>query len=258
VRRPDPRPCECCAAGRFDLCRNGEYSERGIKGLDGYGSERWRIEPDYAVRLDPALERVGVLIEPTSVVVKAWDEIDATLARTCVTARTAVITGAGPIGLLAALLAVQRGLKTHVLDIVTEGPKPELVSDLGATYHSAPLPDTGLRPDVVVECSGVGRVVFEAISATAAPGVVCLTGVSAAGRRIEIDAGALNRSMVLENDHVLGSVNAAHRHYALAATALAAADHRWLERLITRRVALDDAPDALAGGSDDIKVVVEF
>ena len=47
VRRPDPLPCECCAAGRFDLCRNGDYTERGIKALDGYGSERWRVEPEY-------------------------------------------------------------------------------------------------------------------------------------------------------------------------------------------------------------------
>jgi threonine dehydrogenase-like Zn-dependent dehydrogenase len=258
VRRPDPQPCECCAAGRFDMCRNGEYTERGIKRLDGYGSERWRIEPEYAVRLDPALGRVGVLMEPTSVVAKAWDEIDAVFSRRCARPRSAVITGAGPIGLLAALLAVQRDLDTHVLDLVTDGPKPQLVTDLGATYHTDPLPDTGLQPDVVVECTGVGRVVFDALRATAAPGVVCLTGVSPAGRKITVDAGALNTTMVLENDIVLGSVNAAHHHYELAAAALARAGHDWLERLITRRVPLEDAPELLEPGHDDIKAVIEF
>ncbi|RKQ90223.1 threonine dehydrogenase-like Zn-dependent dehydrogenase [Solirubrobacter pauli] len=258
VRRPDPQPCECCAAGRFDLCRNGEYTERGIKAIDGYGSERWRVEPEYAVRLDPSLERVGVLIEPTSVVAKAWDELDAIYGRLCARPRTAVITGAGPIGLLAALLAVQRGLETHVLDVVSDGLKPELVDRLGATYHAEPLPKTGLRPDVVVECTGVGQVVFDAMACTAAPGVVCLTGVSPKGRSLEVDAGALNRALVLENDTVFGSVNAAHRHYRLAAEALQQADHTWLERLLTRRVPLEDAPSVLGASGDDIKVVIEF
>ena len=76
VRRPDPVPCACCARGEWDFCRNGRYTERGIKELDGYGSERWRVEPEFAVRLDPDLEDVGVLLEPTSVVAKAWEQIE--------------------------------------------------------------------------------------------------------------------------------------------------------------------------------------
>jgi glucose 1-dehydrogenase len=71
VRRPDPDPCACCAAGHWDMCRNGRYTERGIKGLHGYGAERWRVESEYCARLGPDLERVGVLLEPTSVVAKA-------------------------------------------------------------------------------------------------------------------------------------------------------------------------------------------
>ena len=55
VRRPDPVPCPNCAVGEWDMCRNGQYTERGIKQLDGFMSERWRIEPEYAVRIDPAL-----------------------------------------------------------------------------------------------------------------------------------------------------------------------------------------------------------
>ena len=64
VRRPDPVPCASCAAGEWDFCRNGEYTERGIKARHGYGSERWRIEPDFAVKLDPSLGLLGVLMEP--------------------------------------------------------------------------------------------------------------------------------------------------------------------------------------------------
>src|SRR5690348_2527021 len=102
VRRPDPVPCSCCAAGRWDLCRNGEYTERGIKSRHGYGSERWRVEPEFAVKIDPALEAFGMLVEPASILAKAWERIDSLASDGCATPETALITGAGPIGLLAA------------------------------------------------------------------------------------------------------------------------------------------------------------
>jgi hypothetical protein len=57
---------------------------------------------------------------------------------------------------------------------------------------------------------------------------------------------------------VLGTVNAAHGHYELAPGALARADRSWLERLITRRVGLADAPEALSSGDEEIKVVLVF
>ena len=83
----------------------------GSRSSHGFGSERWRIEPEFAVRLDAGLEDVGVLLEPTSVVAKAWEQIERIGARACFDARRVLVTGAGPIGLLAALLAVQRGLR---------------------------------------------------------------------------------------------------------------------------------------------------
>ena len=73
---PIPVPCANCAAGEWDMCRNGQYTERGIKELHGFGAERWRIEPDFAVKVDPALGHLGVLLEPASVVAKAWEHIE--------------------------------------------------------------------------------------------------------------------------------------------------------------------------------------
>ncbi|MFI7428084.1 glucose 1-dehydrogenase [Micromonospora sp. NPDC049836] len=258
VRRPDPVPCGACARGEFDMCRNGRYTERGIKELPGYGSELWTVETDYAVRLDPKLERVGMLMEPASVVAKAWEQVDRVGARSWYEPRTALVTGAGPIGLLAALLGVQRGLDVHVLDLADDGPKPAAVSALGATYHSRPVAEVTdkLHPDVVIEATGVGRVVVDAMGGTAAYGIVCLTGVSPGGRTIPVDAGATNRELVLENDVVVGSVNANLRHYAVAADALAAADPDWLAGLITRRVPLGRFAEALTARPDDIKVVL--
>jgi glucose 1-dehydrogenase len=257
VRRPDPVPCACCARGEWDFCRNGDYTERGIKERDGYGSERWRVEPEFAVRLDSDLEDVGVLLEPTSVVAKAWEQIDRIGGRACFDAQRVLVTGAGPIGMLAALLAVQRGYEVHVLDRVTDGPKPELVHRLGGTYHSGGVAEVGLV-DIVVEATGAGQIVLDALGATARNGVVCLTGVSSGDRTIDFDVGGLNRSMVLENDVVFGSVNANRRHYEDAAKALAEADRDWLRALITRRVPLERWQEALERRPDDVKVVVSL
>jgi threonine dehydrogenase-like Zn-dependent dehydrogenase len=101
-------------------------------------------------------------------------------------------------------------------------------------------------------------VVFGAIAATAPYGIVCLTGVSGGGRRITLDGGALNRELVLENDVVLGSVNANQRHFAAAADVLAGADDSWLERLVSRRVPLHQAGEAFEAQDGDVKVVVEL
>ena len=260
VRRPDPVPCGACAHGEFDMCRNGRYTERGIKELDGYGSQRWCVETDYAVRLDPDLVDVGMLMEPTTVVAKAWEQVRLVGDRAWFEPKRALITGAGPIGLLAALLSVQQGLDTHVLDRVTAGPKPGLVGGLGATYHHADIDEVAgkLQPDVVIEATGAGPLVFGAIANTGGYGIVCLTGVSPAGRTMKIDAGAVNRELVLENDAVVGSVNANLRHYHQAAEALAKADASWLAGLITRRVPLHKAADAFEPHDDDVKVIVDL
>ncbi len=259
VRRPDPEPCGACARDEWDMCRNGEYTERGIKEIDGYASERWTVPAKYAVGVPAQVGLAGVLTEPTSVVAKAWEQVDRVGERAWFEPERVLVTGAGPIGLLAALLGVQRGLDVHVLDRVEDGPKPDLVRSLGATYHSSSVSDVArqARPDVVIEATGVGQVVFDAMAETQSYGIVCLTGVSPRGRTLSVDAGSLNRELVLENDAVVGSVNANLRHYRAAADALAAADTAWLRRLITRAVPLEKAAEAFERGpGEDVKVVI--
>lgn len=258
VRKPDPVPCPNCAVGEWDMCRNGLYTEHGIKGLHGFCRERFGIKPEYAVKLEPSLEGVGVLIEPASIVAKAWEHIEKIGGRARWEPRRVLVTGAGPIGLLAALMGSQRGLEVHVLDRATEGPKPQLVRDLGAHYHASDVQSACGGADIVIECTGVGQLIFDAMQATAHNGVVCLTGISTGGRVLEVDMSALNRSLVLENDVVFGSVNANRRHYESAARALAAADHAWLERLITRREPLDRWHAALERRPTDVKTVIDF
>ncbi len=257
VRRPDPVPCGNCAVGEWDFCRNGQYTERGIKQHDGYLSERYRITPEYVVKVDASLGLLGVLLEPTSVVAKAWEQVDKIGHRAHWEPKTAIVTGAGPIGLLAALIGVQRGLEVHVIDQMATGKKPDLVQALGAHYHTGAIADAVDAPDVVVECTGVSSLVLDAMEHVGPGGVVCLTGVSSGGREVSVDEGALNRSMVLANESVVGSVNANRRHYEAGATALARADRSWLGELVSRTVPLERWQEALARTPDDVKVVVQ-
>jgi threonine dehydrogenase-like Zn-dependent dehydrogenase len=257
VRRPDPVPCSACAQDAWDMCRNGQYTERGIKERHGYGSELFRVEPEFLIKIDPKLGILGVLMEPTSVVAKAWEHVLRIGGREKGwQPQCALITGAGPIGLLAAMIGAQQGLSIHVLDRNPEGPKPELVRALGGTYHTKLASD--LRPDIVIECTGASSVVLDVLDRAAPDGVVCLTGVSSGGHKLPLDVGELNRDMVLQNNVVFGSVNANRRHYAAAADALAKADPKWLARLITRRVPLARWQEAFERRPDDIKVVLDF
>jgi threonine dehydrogenase-like Zn-dependent dehydrogenase len=260
VRRPDPDPCPACARGEFDMCRNGRYTERGIKEIHGYGSQLWTVEADYVVKLDPGLESVGMLLEPTTVVAKAWDHIERIGNRGWFGPKRVLVTGAGPIGQLAALLGVQRGLEVHVLDRLTDGLKPRLVEQLGAHYHHTSIPEVAreARPDIIIEATGAAQLVLDSMENNAAAGIVCLTGVSSGGHTIGIDAGQVNRQIVLENDVVFGSVNANRRHYEAGADALAKADRGWLEQLVTKRIPLERAAEAFQPGGDDIKVVLEL
>jgi glucose 1-dehydrogenase len=258
VRRPDPVPCANCAAGEWDMCRNGQYTERGIKQIDGYMSEHWRIEPDYAVKVDSSLGLLGVLLEPTTVVAKAWEAVLAVGHRSLWEPRTVLVTGAGPIGLLAALLGKQHGLDVHVLDRVESGPKPDLVRALGATYHTGGVATVGFEPDVIIECTGVGPVIGDSIQHVGPSGVVCLTGIGTGGRVGGLSLADVATEVVLRNKVVVGSVSANKRHWYKASEALNRADRGWLSRLISRCEPPENFTNALQRKPDDIKNVIQF
>lgn len=258
VRRPDPVPCACCAQGEWDMCTNGRFTERGIKALHGFAAERFTIEEEFAVKVDPELGVAGVLMEPASIVAKAWRRVDAFAAMSCSASERVLVTGAGPIGLLAALFARQRGLEVHVLDRVAEGPKPQLVKELGAEYHTGSVEEVLPGAEITIECTGVAPLIFPVILNAGPNGIVCLTGVSGHGQKIPVDVGAVNRDLVLENGVVFGSVNANRADYRAAADSLARADRGWLEALITREVPLSSWRSAYSKEGGDVKTVLRF
>lgn len=118
-----------------------------------FARERWRTDADALVVVDPELDELAVPLEPTTIVAKAWEQVDRIGARAFYDPEVVAVTGAGPVG----LLGVQRGLEVHVYDQVSDGPKPDLVRDLGATHHVDTLPESGVRPDVLVECTACRR-----------------------------------------------------------------------------------------------------
>ena len=258
VRRPDPVPCRACASGDWDFCQNGRYTERGITGRHGYGSQAWRLEPEFAVPVPAGLGHRGVLTEPASVVAKAWEQTARIAARGPSAGRIALVVGVGPIGLLAALLGVQRGYEVHVLDQVTGGPKPGLVTALGATYHHGPPGGLDLRPDVVLECAGASAMIVDLAAMTARGGVICLAGLADGHAVVPVDLDAVNSGLVLRNIAIFGTVSAARRHYLQAVDALSQADPAWLDGLLPRRVPLTAWPDALTRQPNDVKVTVDL
>ena len=248
VRRPDPVPCPACAVGEWDMCRNGQYTERGIKQIHGFMSERWRIEPEYAIKVDPCLGLLGVLLEPTTVIVKALEQVVFIGRRSFWEPRTLLVTGAGPIGLLAALAA--QDVRTRRSRPCPDGVRPEARFGPGLGCHLSLRfgPNrSALHPDVILECTGVGQVIAESIASDRRPvASVCLTGRRA--------WWCSHRGGHRQHGVFRSAEEQRHRRAASTPTSgtgtrrrkpLARADRSWLARLITRR----ERPGKLPAGA---------
>jgi threonine dehydrogenase-like Zn-dependent dehydrogenase len=252
VRRADPVPCASCASGQPDVCENGGFTERGITGRDGFGSERFRLEPDEALRVDPGLGLAGLLVEPASIVSKAWEKLDRSARRP---PARALVLGAGPIGLLAALLGAGRGYEVHVMDQLDRGPKPDQVRALGAIYHTSAA-SLGGGFAAVLECTGA--LLSEAVRQTAPGGTTCLIGEGEDRSVPVLGPGELTGELEMGNKTLVGTVSSNRRHFEAGHRALRQADPGWLAGLLGPFVALGDWRSAFAGDADRIKAVIDF
>jgi glucose 1-dehydrogenase len=270
--------CLPCAMNRPDMCRTGDYHERGIKGLDGYQTEIVVDRECYAVLVPPELEPVGVLIEPLSVAEKAIDEAvslqkarlpDAPATPAWLHGRRCLVAGIGPIGLLAALALGLRGAEVYGLDVVaSDSARPQWLAGIGGHYVDgrevpADRVDDRVGPmDLILEATGVASLEFNLLDALATNGVYVLTGVPGGNRPLDIQGAELIRRLVLKNQVMVGSVNAARDHFQLAVDDLGRGHLLWgnhLKTLITGRFPFRDYEKALHGHTvDEIKTVVEW
>jgi threonine dehydrogenase-like Zn-dependent dehydrogenase len=259
VRLPGHPPCAACAGGEWDMCQDGNHVERGITGSHGFAAEQWRIDPAYSVRIPDSLDHVGVLVEPASVVAKAWAHVDVIASRAASTsARRVLVTGAGTFGLLVGLLARQRGLPVDVFDKVAVGPKPGLVDALGGHYLTGDLAAACKEADIVFECTGSAAVVAQLLECARPNATICLIGIPSDALAPHLDAVGLATTLGRDNVVVFGTVNANRHHWTLGSAALAAADPQFLAGLITRRVPLSEWEQALPRRVEDVKVVIDL
>lgn len=270
--------CLPCAMNRSDMCRTGEYRERGIKGLDGYQAAYVLDKEQYIVRVPPELEALGVLAEPLSVAEKAVDEAvrlqcarlpDASATPDWLFGRRCLVVGLGPIGLLAALVLRLRGAEVYGLDVVDSGTaRPQWLTVIGGQYvdgRQVPpdqVDDSLGAMELIVEASGVAALAFNLLDALVPNGVCVLTGIPGGNRPVNIPGEELIRQFVLENQIMIGSVNAARDHFQMAVDDLAQAQLRWGDHaasLITHRHFYTDFASALSQHPpDEIKSVIEW
>lgn len=267
VRRPDPVPCRNCAADEWDMCLNGQYTERGIKGRHGFLAEFYVEAPKFLVRVPPELSPFAVLLEPLSIVEKAVEQTKRIQSRMVWQPQRAMVLGAGTIGLLAAMLLRLEDAEVHIYNRSEQKTKRDVTESMGANFICAEERrldhelEREIGPvDIVVEATGFSPLAFDAMDMVGPNGVVCLTGVSGGSRTLQIPADHLNLEMVLMNKVVFGTVNANRRHFEAGVRHLQEIEARWpgaLSRMITSRYPIERFHEALQRSSQDIKRVVE-
>ncbi len=277
VRRGCGR-CMPCQMNRSDMCQTGQYHERGIWGLDGYQTQLVVDKEQYVARVPPELESIGVLAEPLSVAEKAIDEAvrlqvarlpDAPAAPNWLLGKKCLVAGLGPIGLLAALALRLRGAEIYGLDIVDENTaRPKWLETIGGQYvdgRKVPpeqVDDKLGALDLIFEATGVAALAFNLLDALGPNGVYVLTGIPGGSRPLQLSGSELIRQLVLDNQVMVGSVNAARAHFQMAVDDLETAHLRWGDHvggLITHRFPYTDGLQALTSHpQDEIKTVIEW
>jgi threonine dehydrogenase-like Zn-dependent dehydrogenase len=246
--------CASCQMNRADMCQTGKYRERGIRGLDGYQTEFAVDKEQYIVYVPPELEPVGVLMEPLSVVEKAIDEAlrvqtvrcpDAAVTPDWLHGRRCLVAGLGPVGLLAAMVLRLRGGEVYGLDVVDSNTlRPKWLEGIGGQYiDGRQVPANQVEKkiggmDFILDASGIASLEFNLLDALGLNGMYVLTGIPGGDRPLRIPGAQLIRELVLDNQVMLGSVNAARGHFQMAADDLAQANLRWgphTAALITHR-----------------------
>lgn len=269
VRRPDPVPCARCARGEWDMCENGRYTERGLTAAHGFLVEYFVDDPDFLVRIPSQLGLLGVLVEPMSIVEKAFETLCHTRAPVGATMTHCLVIGCGTIGTLTALRCRLEGYVVRVYSEARGGVASHIVEDAGAEFIAARANQVELpRPMLgsfhyVIEASGAPSAIATGIRAMRRNGVMCALGLSSATEStgsVPVTLVEVAREMVLENKCLFGSVNSNRRHYERAASNLVAIEARWpglLDRMITGHTKLEDLSGEIILRERELKLVVD-
>ncbi len=270
VRRPGTSLYD--KIGAYDMTTDDVYFERGINLRHGYLTENYVDEPEYIIKVPQGLKKVGVLLEPTSVIEKGIAQAYEIQRRLRVWhPRRAAVLGSGTIGLLASLALRLRGL-----EVCTFGRTPppylnaDLLKEIGVCYHNTQTTTLTASArnhgpfDLIFEATGYSPIVFEAMNTLGKNGVLILSSVTGGGRTVEVPADRINLGFVLGNKVVVGTVNANREYFEIGVKDFSQAEMQypsWLAKLLTHPVRglenFRQMIDLLTTGRNTIKVFVD-
>jgi threonine dehydrogenase-like Zn-dependent dehydrogenase len=234
VRRGCQPPCRSCGRRRRDLCLTGNYLERGIFGAHGYFTEYALDTEEDLVPVAAELAKFAVLLEPLSVVEKA---VELALRLHDPDARSALVLGAGTVGILCALVLQARGLQVAVHSLEPAGsPRVRSLIEAGVDYQERISGEF----DLILEAAGSDEAVGEALPHLAPSGVLIVLGAKQSADAFPF------LQLILRNQVVAGSVNAGPEHFEAAARDLRVLPSSVLGGLV-ERVGFQEFPRSILG-----------
>jgi len=269
VRRPcyDNR-CDNCLEGNQDMCSSGNYTEAGIKGVHGGMAEYFTDTEDNLIYIPKEHSGVGVLLEPLSVVEKATYQVGRIQERLSWNPKRALVIGAGSIGLLEAMLLRLNDMDVFVMARSPSGnKKSQIVEAIDAHYISTEETSfeaflrTKIKFDFIYEASGNAKIIPLLWAALANNGVLSLSSITGGNEEINFPIERLNLQAVLGNKLIFGAVNSNKSDYKTGVKNFMKIKNTWpgiLEKMLTRRVSIDNYTRAFETSSEDIKTVIEF
>ncbi len=270
VRRPCGK-CDNCSQRMNDACSTGYYTESGIKGIHGVMADYYKDSPEYLVLVPPEHKDVAVLLEPLSVVMKATRlafRIHNDKSREQMKNRKSLVIGAGPIGLLEAMILRSLNMETYVVARSPKGNvKSGIVEEIGGTYISSseePLNDLRKRVggfDFIFEASGSSDMAFQAMRSLGMNGILCLTSITGGNKYKNVPADKMNLDFVLGNKCVFGTVNANYEDYSDGIKFFEMFEKHWpglAGKLITKRLPVERFKEGFEKSREDIKTVIDF
>ena len=232
--------CRECRAGRYNLCPNVQFF--ATPPVNGAFTNYVNIHEDFAFTLPDGLsDNAGALMEPLSVgiwacrkaKVEAGDHV--------------LVTGAGPIGLLAMQVALAQGAtEVTITDVAPE--RLDMAQKTGATrtinVSEEPLADAGVEVDALIECSGNPRALNDGIRCTRPAGIVVVVGMGP-GEETSIPLALIQTREIT----LTGTFRYANTYPA--AIELAATGKVDLDAIVTGYYGLEDTEEALLASRKD-------
>jgi threonine dehydrogenase-like Zn-dependent dehydrogenase len=241
--------CYPCRVGRGNVCDN--FSLIGIH-TDGGLQELLRVPESQVFPIDAAEPAVAALAEPVSIAVRS-------IHRSGISeGERVVILGAGPIGQAVHLLARERGATTLLVDRVqsrlefgsANGAETLVWTDRDHVVEDCREWSGGEGPPLVFDATGAPDPIRAAVDMAASAGRVVVVGMS--GEEVPLRIGTFT-----EKEIDLLGVSCCGSDEFREAVGFVEAHRESLERLISRRFPLDEAPEAVGYAMDNPEEVMK-